>query len=63
MFVKPQSINQSIKIKYLYGSLFQDGGLYNKLYLCLFYTISELTKLSHAVDKKECAIKSKLNTL
>lgn len=41
----------------------EDGGLYDRLYLCLFYTISELTKLSHAVDKKECAIKSKLNTL
>ncbi|XP_063410298.1 uncharacterized protein LOC134693391 [Mytilus trossulus] len=40
-----------------------DGGLYDKLYLCLFYTISELTKLSHAVDKRECAIKSKLNTV
>ncbi|CAC5387832.1 unnamed protein product [Mytilus coruscus] len=41
----------------------EDGGLYDKLYLCLFYTISELTKLSHAVDKRECAIRSKLNTV
>ncbi|XP_064625626.1 uncharacterized protein LOC135486618 isoform X2 [Lineus longissimus] len=26
----------------------QEGGLYNKLYLCLYYTVSELIKLQHA---------------
>ncbi|XP_060082017.1 uncharacterized protein LOC132561310 [Ylistrum balloti] len=41
----------------------EDGGLYDKLYLCLFYTISELMKLSQSTNTKQTAIKSKLNTL
>ncbi|XP_021342270.1 uncharacterized protein LOC110442803 isoform X3 [Mizuhopecten yessoensis] len=41
----------------------EDGGLYDKLYLCLFYTISELMKLSQSTSTKQTAIKSKLNTL
>ncbi|XP_078317601.1 uncharacterized protein LOC111119226 isoform X1 [Crassostrea virginica] len=41
----------------------EDGGLYDKLYLCLFYTVSELVKLSHASNAKHSAVKSKLNTL
>ncbi|XP_069128141.1 uncharacterized protein [Argopecten irradians] len=41
----------------------EDGGLYDKLYLCLFYTISELMKLSQSSNTKQTAIKSKLNTL
>eukprot|EP00105_Crassostrea_gigas_P046398 XP_019930546.1 PREDICTED: uncharacterized protein LOC105347423 isoform X6 [Crassostrea gigas] len=41
----------------------EDGGLYDKLYLCLFYTVSELVKLSHSSNTKQTAVKSKLNTL
>ncbi len=26
--------------------MFQEGGLYDKLYLCLYYSVSELTKLA-----------------
>ena len=47
----------------MYFSSLQDGGLYDKLYLCLFYTVTELTKLSHSTNTKQSAIKSKLNTL
>ncbi|KAL4237028.1 hypothetical protein ACF0H5_005412 [Mactra antiquata] len=41
----------------------EDGGLYDKLYLCLFYTVAELSKLSNSIFGKNTAPKVKITQL
>ena len=31
--------------------VFQEGGLYDKLYLCLYYSVAELIKLAQSSNK------------
>ncbi|KAK3591251.1 hypothetical protein CHS0354_010617 [Potamilus streckersoni] len=39
----------------------EDGGLYDKLYLCLFYTVAELMKLNNSVVGRHSAIQAKVS--
>ncbi|WAR24773.1 hypothetical protein MAR_038442, partial [Mya arenaria] len=41
----------------------EDGGLYDKLYLCLFYTVAELSKLSNSIPGRNNAPKMKISQL
>ncbi|XP_053394060.1 uncharacterized protein LOC123525858 isoform X3 [Mercenaria mercenaria] len=41
----------------------EDGGLYDKLYLCLFYTVAELSKLSNSIFGRNTAPKLKMTEL
>jgi len=42
---------------------FQDGGLYDKLYLCLFYTVAELAKMSNSIFGKNSMPNFKITQL
>ena len=44
----------------LFVCLDQDGGLYSKLYLCLYHMVAELTKLSETTSANQSSHESKI---